>query len=660
MPESDPKLSREISSSSTVDKFLKYILFLSLFALLVGLSVYKVSDPDVGLHLKTGELILKTGQIPKQDVFSYTVSGRSWIDHEWLFQVVLYLIYKLMGVNGLIIFKVATLSAAFLILLKIGGRKVNYAIVGFLFLLTVLVSSERFAERPEIITLLFVSIYLFILHSYRQTGKKFIFFLPLLQLLWVNIHGYFIVGIVLIFSYLLGGLMSESSCLSKRKQSLQLLAVGLISILVSFLNPNTYRGALFPFLTLARIESGSKIFMSNISELRPPFPSHNYPLSHSLYYARILIILSAASFFLNLKKTNIGNLLVYSIFLFLFLSAGRNIALFAFVALPLTLLNLKNISPKIRDAVKRIGREKHRRLLGRIGAVLLILVVTRYLVQIISNDYYLREGSLREFGLGFSELAYPRKAVDFIEKENIPGPMFNNFDIGNYLIWRLAPERKVFIDGRTELYGEGFYNYYQRLMRGELPYAEVVKRYNINFFLLSHASLDTGKLIVKLYGDSSWKMVYYDENSVIFVKDVPANRELIRKHKFTIQRKEFPSPYSHFDKGDFLGTIGFYDEAEYEFKEALKIYPPFSQAHNNLGMIYLIKGRYKEAAEEFKEAIKVNPLFAQAYYNLGMVYERRGDMRKAREEWKRTLAIDPTHKGARKKLKGAVKGDPGI
>jgi len=150
-------------------------------------------------------------------------------------------------------------------------------------------------------------------------------------------------------------------------------------------------------------------------------------------------------------------------------------------------------------------------------------------------------------------------------------------------------------------------------------------------------------------------MVYYDENSVIFVKDIPANKELIRKNKFTVQRKNFQSPYSHFNKGDFLGIIGFYEEAEYEFKKALEIYPSFSQAHNNLGMIYFIKGRYDEAMQEFKEAIRINPRFSQAYYNLGRIYERRGEKRKAMDAWKKALDINPAHKGAGRKLKETVR-----
>ena len=179
---------------------MRALVIILLFTFLFISQINTIVDVDLWWNLKTGEHIVKNLEIPHLDIFSYTLAKRPWIDHEWLSQVVFYLIFSMFGWVGLNVLKAFIISLCFLILIFLStSRHKNLIYAVFFTLLSILAFGYRSFVRPEIFSYLFLCIFLYILEK-----KKRLYLLPFLQIIWVNLHGYFILGPVLVFLYCMG------------------------------------------------------------------------------------------------------------------------------------------------------------------------------------------------------------------------------------------------------------------------------------------------------------------------------------------------------------------------------------------------------------------------------------------------------------------------
>ena len=160
-----------------------------------------MSNNDIWIHLKTGETILKTGHVPDKDPYSFTASDPDYVAHEWLSGVVFQIVYAAAGVNGLIYFKAGVIFATCLALwgccryLKISPLIQWVCFTGMLF-----IGSARYLERPHIFSYLFVALYLLCYFAYRCGNRKraWLYAIPLLHIVWTNMHGGHYQGIFLL------------------------------------------------------------------------------------------------------------------------------------------------------------------------------------------------------------------------------------------------------------------------------------------------------------------------------------------------------------------------------------------------------------------------------------------------------------------------------
>ena len=179
---------------------MKVLLLVLLLTLLFISQINTILDIDLWWNLKAGEYILQNLKVPHIDIFSYTLKDKPWIDHEWLSQVLFYPVFSRFGWQGLNILKAFIVSLSFFIVLFLassGFKRLRYA-VSFM-LLSVLAFNYRSVVRPEIFSYLFLCIFLYILETNRRP-----YLLPFLQIIWVNMHGYFILGPVLLAFYCIG------------------------------------------------------------------------------------------------------------------------------------------------------------------------------------------------------------------------------------------------------------------------------------------------------------------------------------------------------------------------------------------------------------------------------------------------------------------------
>src|SRR5262245_23988665 len=270
----------------------------ALAVLVLSLTVFKMSNNDIWIHLKTGENILKTWEVPQKDPYSFTASDHDYVAHEWLSGVVFYIVYAAGGVNGLIFFKAALILATCAALYAACRMlKVPHFVLYPCFTLMLFIGSARFLERPHIFSYLFEALYLMCYFGYRVGARHraWLLAIPLLHILWTNMHGGHFQGVMMLIM-----LAAAEVVMYLRTRWLGLAAVDalpanevamvcalpLACLLTALVNPYGYRLLTFPFEL-----TGQDVFMKGIYEWQSAlYPSYNLS-SMFLYYCFWTVIL---------------------------------------------------------------------------------------------------------------------------------------------------------------------------------------------------------------------------------------------------------------------------------------------------------------------------------------------------------------------------------
>jgi len=636
------------------------LVLILLFILIAVSQINTIVDSDLWCHFKTGEYIVKNLTVPKADIFSYTLENQAWIDHSWLAQILFYFTFFKFGWLGINILKAVVVSFCFFILLFFIFSKYKKFVYAVLFaLLAVLAFGYRSFFRPEIFSYLLLCLFFYILEG----GKK-IYIIPLLQVLWVNLHGYFILGPALIFLYCVGEFISGDLAKARR------LGVMLgVTCLACFVNPYFYKGAVYPIGVLIDIFNAQKAYMQNIYELKMPI---NISFGRYVFFW-IFAILSSVTFILNLKKARLSHGLIFFGSFIASYAAIRNMPIFIFTAMPLAVINLNEAR-----LTKNINEKRY--------YILAAIAVSAIIYFFISNQYYAFTGqsAFRKTESRITELLMPSKACDFLEDNNIKGRMFNSIDYGHYIGYRFYPEKRTFIDARTELYKYGFYQSYQRAQNYPGEWKTLQKKYDFNIAFLRHLFSGTERLLKSLYNDKSWALVYYDESSVIFLYDTSENKAAIENFRIDFSKKKIKESDKTLAVANFFEKIGEVKLAEEVYIKLLEVNPRFLEPANNLATIYINSGRfnlaldilnrflqyYPESAElcynkgiiylrtdrkkegllMLEKSALLNPYLRQASYMLGLVYFENSDMEKASRQFVKYLTLDPYDASAHRML----------
>ena len=636
--------------------------YLLLAVIVVLLCWHQIIDVDLWWHLRTGELILKTQSIPRTDPFSHTSAGSLWIDLHWLYQVLLYATFKVGGAAGIMILKTSILTAAFAIVTGLYSRRFT-SVSGVLLSLLGLLAFERYFPRPEIMSFLFCAIYLWILDRHQRGKRSPLILLPILQILWTNIEGLFVLGLVLIAAFAAGEVLQAIFSRHYHRHTpqaatspLRLVAVLFASTAATLLNPYGIQGSLFPLTLYSRLGAGTEIFSSTITELRPPPLALFWGLHWPLWFFNCLLVISACSFLLNVRRVRLGWLIAYAAFLFLAIRARRNIPLFIAVALPVTMRNLCEVGSLVRhcNAVRYL----------RALLIPVIVVVCLFAVLAIPSNYYSsRYLPLSRFGMGFSPYMYPEGACRFVERMGLRGKMFNNIGIGGYLIWRLYPEHEVFIDGRLEVHGRRFYTEYITAMQRPRYWPLLAEKYGIQFVILQYTMADTLPLVRALHESDQWSLVYLDSTSLVFVRKDGSNAavaqalapriaarlgELNRKPA-SLPRIEQTAragptlPLDRVHRGALLASLRLYNAAIREFSCALKDNPGVFQALYDLALVLSERGQFEAALPYARAAATIRDHSGCALDALAFIQWKLGRISDAEKLLNKSLRVDPLY-----------------
>jgi hypothetical protein len=479
------------------------LLFVMLFAMAVRVPV----DTDIWWHLRSGDFILSQHQIPLTDPFSLTRGGQPWIDHSWGSQIIMTGFYRLFGGNGAVASGGDVGLALYTALLATGGMVFIYLMCeGNVFLralvcvIAAAAAAVFWSARPQMISFFLSTVTLYIawLYKYRKIDR--LWAIPILMLLWANLHAGFSVGFIflggLIAGEIAGRLFDRQNPNVLTWQQIGRLALfTVIGYAVLAINPNGIQMWTYSFRTV------------NIRFLQEFIQEWNSPNFHNRetwpFLMLLFGILAAAG--LTSRRMEWSDILLVCGTAFLSLTAGRNIAIFAVCAAP-ALSRLASAALEERNL--RLARSRPSR-----GLLLALNWLILALVSLGALAYMARTLSFKQISDAKNEFL-PVGAADYLEQhhEDSALPMFNSYNWGGYLLFA-APEYRVFIDGRTDLYDDDLLFQWLHATQGQ-DWETTFDAYKIRLAVIEHDS----PLAKILRTQTDWKEVYSDTLSSIFVK----------------------------------------------------------------------------------------------------------------------------------------------
>ncbi len=488
-------------------------------------------DQDLGRHIKLGEIIYKTHSVPSTNLFSYTNPDFPFINTHWLFEVMAFFFNQTIGINWFLYLKIIIILIA--VWLTIRQKSYLLLPIGFIFLH---VLRERLDLRPEIFSFLFTALTLYILKSYVRKDQpceaKLIFLLPIIQLLWINTHIYFFVGLVLQAIYLV----------SFRKKIF--LIIFALSVAVSFINPNGLNGVIYPLNVSSNygytiVENQTMFLLESIN-----FTDKNF------FFVKIIFAIIALSLFAGYKRRtlNLLNLLLISFGSGLALLNVRGFPYLIFICLPPVLENFGQFKSKI---------------LLFISILLLILESFLYL----NGNYYKYTNSSSQVNLTLPQSG--KAAMDFVLSNNLPGPIYNNFDIGSYIIYRSFPKYKVFVDGRPEAYPKEFFQ--------NIYIPAKYENFDFKTIIFSHTDQTPwGKAFLSsISKDKTWNLLFLDDSMVVYSKTGTP----IGLNKLEPNLYQFSNHVSYLRIANFLLNTGYTAWANEFYLKAQSIFPKLGNTY---------------------------------------------------------------------------------
>jgi hypothetical protein len=480
----------------TLPRLVTAVLFLGIFAMAARLPF----DTDSWWHLQSGRWIIENRAIPRTDPFSHTRFGQPWIDHGWLAQIGWYQVFDWFGYAGPVILLAVLVTTAFYFA-WLQCRESNRWLQAFIIIIAAVASGIIWAARPQMVSFLLTSVVAYLLYHFKHGRRRIIWWLPFVILLWVNIHGGFAIGFILIVAYLfgeLGNVILKTGSPAIGWRGLRTVAlVMLVSIAIIPLNPNGLQMLTYPFRTV-----GIEILQEFIVEWQAPD-------FHAFYLHPFIWLLLAAltAFGLAGKRADFTDLTLVALFAYMSFLAVRNIPLFALVTAPVIVRYSSAAWDRWRGTADSIPDSAlNLRLTTIVNWLILLIIVGLVFVRIAqSSAVAINERDQADY--------LPAGALAYLQETNLPGPIFNNYNWGGYIIWHL-PQYPVFVDGRTDLSDDDFLRQYLSIYLGDDGWDEKLDSFSINLIVIEP---DSG-LARKLASQPGWEQAYADQVATIYIR----------------------------------------------------------------------------------------------------------------------------------------------
>lgn len=664
------------------------LLLVATGCLLAAFCLREDVQPDLYFHLAAGRWIWEHG-LPVRNEFLAPFPQHAFVDHEWLFQWLTWPAWQLGGARLLSLLKALTLlggCAALVAAAGSRGPRLRWAVL----VAAILVGGGRFVLRPEVLSIACAALYLWLLSREAREGpsRRTLIVLPLVQLLWSNAHGFSLIGPTLVIVTLLS--RGAHAVIARRwpswserlgeapgGQALRRTAALLALVVVaSLLNPYGLEAALYPFLVLLRTgeDAASAGLNYQVVELWSPFhPALAGQPEVVLYKVWLLLapplwLVALARGRSTLEEGARAALLCASSLLYV-----RNLPFAAIGLLPLTVGGLGASWELVRA---RLGRAAPN---ARSVAVVLTALLTLGLTRAVLDDRFHRNASYdARAGLGLGGFtAYP-EACDFLAQSPPPGPLFNNFGAGHYLLWRRGARRpKPYICGNTDLYPGEHLRRYAAVMQGERPITALLEEVGASDVLLDHRVETPAHVILALVASPSWVLVHADRRALVFRRapaqglDLAALARRAREWDFPSEGpdafpptrflralgllpRRAPNPLHRLQVAHLLELLGQGGAALDLAREAERLAPGSALVLRGLASLEEAAGTRATAASRWRDLAAADPRDPLPWVKLGLLALRRGDARAARDSFREALRRDPTSALARQNLLAAL------
>lgn len=473
---------------------------------------------DFWWHLKMGQVILENGAIPRTDIFSFTAAGKLFVVQNWLAETILYTVYSVGGETLLLLFNTAIFIAVIFILWRISSS-LSHSTWASVFATIVVAVCLPVNIRPQIFSFLLFALFYWILSSWGAGCFKRIYWLPILVVAWVNLHGAFVLGLGLMALFLVveGIHLRVTSVAGEnadRRKIVHLGAALILSLVATLANPEGY--GIYRYIGTVVNDASSRLF---VSEWQPP---HIMELSGILLFF-VPFFLTVTAIILSVERPRLIDWVLFMAFAMFGITALRNCAWFQLISAPILARHLPMVP---WQSVTRLwppgffrkslfsfspDSESLRRINLAVAGLLIFLLVTRS-----------PRWRNQQHGDNLLDDQTPVGAVNYIDEHQLKGNIYHPQIYGDYMVWKLWPGQRVFFDGRVHLYGEEFVRKYFRIQE-DSGWEQIIADYSIDLMLLDKKMSETAgqkrlSLLDKVGQSLNWQVIFEDDISVLFKK----------------------------------------------------------------------------------------------------------------------------------------------
>lgn len=439
-----------------------------------------LGDGDTGWHIRTGDWILAHRAIPRTDLFSYTRPGEPWFAWEWGWDVLFAALHRSGGMAAVVALSLVVIAATSALVYRLARRRSGSAVLALpLALAATAAMSFHWLARPHLFTLLFAAIFLLVLERAASGRTRLLWLLAPLTAVWTNLHGGFFVGVVLVAAY---GL---------RRRPWPWLAAGAACALASLANPYGWLLHLHIFRYLT-----DPYLYNHIAEFRSI--NFQHPMARVF---ELLLALGAAAALWSAWRRRWTDALLIAMWGHLALGSARNIAVYAVIATPA----IAQCLAEWLDALRPVWRASSAGFDALDGIARVPLWGPAAMLAVAAATF--APDPPERFRAEYCTRRYPVAAA-----AHVTGRVFTDDEWGDYLIYRLYPAQRVFVDGRSDFYGAAFGRKYLDVLRVQPGWEEHLRGYGVESILLSPARPLAGTL----KESARWQAVYDDGVAILF------------------------------------------------------------------------------------------------------------------------------------------------
>jgi hypothetical protein len=507
------------------------LVFVAMLAILTctPLSVRLLADGGIGWHIRAGQIITATHAIPRVDVFSSTMAGHPWFAWEWLYDVVVGQLERIAGLNGIVWLTAVTIASVFSFTFRLLVRRGASLLLALgLVLIAISASMIHFLARPHVISWLLTLVCFWILDATEldalkldvlkeDGGKsskedKLLWLLPPLMLVWVNVHGGFLVGLALLGIYWASAVYTWATLHEERwedamiklrawRRAQRLFFVGMAAVAATLCSPYGWRlyAHIYRYLS-------NRFLIDHIEEFQSP---NFHGVAERCFAALMLIALIALAARTRALRLSEGLLVLFAVYSGLY--AVRN--------LPVSSLLLVLIAgPLLAERIARLHVPfsgywaRMKQVESSVGGVLWPVVAAVAAFCVAANGGNI--GAKRLMDAHFGSPRFPVEAVNRLEQGKPWGPILAPDYWGGYLIYRLYPQTRVVVDDRHDFYGEDFLRDYVTMVHAEQGWEKFLLEHEVCCVLVPKGSALANILAVS----KDWKEIYRDDVAVAFDK----------------------------------------------------------------------------------------------------------------------------------------------